>query len=96
MDAPKICKAEKVDSDRYRKARIIEALPGPDGPGGENELFERLAGATICHIGMPENLPLEGGGLAIDYVPSGERGEVRCRVIFAFNENGMWLVYNGR
>lgn len=72
---------------------VIPAMPSPDGAGGEEQLFSRMAGATIVRIGAPAGSPLEGGGLVIDYRVSGE-AELR-RVAFAFNENGMWLVYDG-
>jgi hypothetical protein len=77
--------------NNYKETAVIEALPGPDGPRGEEDLFESLAGATIIRVGMPSDIPLEGGGLVVDYRLAGETGSHRA--IFAFNENGMWLVW---
>jgi hypothetical protein len=52
-----------------------------------------LSGATIIRVGSPEEDGIEGGGLAIDYrrPPREER-----RIIFGFNERGMWIIGEGR
>jgi hypothetical protein len=74
---------------------IVEALPSSRfyPVGGEDEL-QRLSGATILRIGsFAENADLEGGGLAMDYRNGG--GETR-RIVFAFNENGMWIACDGQ
>ncbi len=73
---------------------IIEARPSGRGWLGERdgEHFSALRGAKILKIGTLANPDLEGGGLAIDYeTVTGKRR----RIVFAFNENGMWIVYHG-
>lgn len=75
------------------EALVIQAMPDPNPPATEDELFTRLAGATIVQIGTPSNCTLEGGGLIIDYRVPGS-ADVQ-RLAFGFNENGMWLEYDG-
>jgi hypothetical protein len=51
---------------------------------------KELQGATILDFGFPNEAgDLEGGGLVIDYLPKGMPH--RRRLVFAFNENGMWV-----
>jgi hypothetical protein len=79
----------------YAQLRIVEACPnGWHAPEGCEDVFRRLAGATILRIGSPDSEPddgvIEGGGLVIDYrLPSDPKN---YRVVFAFNECGMWLI----
>jgi hypothetical protein len=72
---------------------VAEALPrsrfSPDGGEG---LFRRLRRAVIVRMGSTyEDANLEGGGLILDYVTESGRGG---RVVFAFNENGMWIEHD--
>ena len=51
---------------------------------------EKILGAEIRKFGtVPKELDVEGGGLSIEYIPTGEK-ELR-RIIFAFNELGLWV-----
>jgi hypothetical protein len=79
----------------YRSAKIIQSFPRALGRlGGEqDDLLPHMAGATIIRIGSIEDVDLEGGGLVIDYRPQGVSGTLR--VVFAFNELGLWPVWQG-
>lgn len=73
---------------------VVRALPlARFYPEGAPEIFERLAGACILEIGGAAEGGIEGGGLIIDYVPAGS--DAPRRVVFAFNENGMWVESEG-
>ncbi len=49
-----------------------------------------IIGATISSFGAaPPSAKLEGGGLIIDYIPTGEI-ETK-RLVLAFNDCGMWI-----
>jgi hypothetical protein len=73
---------------------IIEALPmGSYAPQGGEATLRAMAGARIVRIGSTDEGDLEGGGLIIDYLPAGGDG-VR-RVIFSFNERGLWVEWQG-
>jgi hypothetical protein len=52
-----------------------------------------MAGATIVRIGSVNDAGIEGGGLLVDYIPAGQT-QIR-RVVFAFNELGLWLEWEG-
>ena len=60
--------------------------------GGE-KLLMAMAGVTIVRIGTTDNADIEGGGFVIDYMP--RDGKETRRVVFAFNENGMWVEWEG-
>jgi hypothetical protein len=78
----------------YEKLAIVPALPaGRHYPEGGEDVFRGLLGATIVRVGSTDEDGIEGGGLIIDYRTLGSR-EVR-RVVFGFNENGMWVEYDG-
>jgi hypothetical protein len=81
-----------VSSD-FADLNIVEALPHSRyAPEGAEDLFRRLRGATIERIGgTDDDASIEGGGLVIDYVTAGGLGG---RVVFGFNENGMWVEYD--
>lgn len=65
-------------STEYRQA---SAQPIPEG----------LVGSKIVAIGQCDlDYGAEGGGLIIDFIPSGSK-DVR-RVVLEFNECGMWSV----
>jgi hypothetical protein len=82
----------REDLDRFRRPEIIPDLPWRYGsPGGP--MPKRLAGATIVAIGTSGRQDVDGGGLFLDYIPRGE-SSVR-RIVFAFNEAGMWIEYQG-
>ena len=82
------------ERDHLGSALVIPVMPDPNHSGRDEELFRRLSGATIVWIGTPAESPLEGGGLVIDYRLPGEPDI--SRAVLAFNENGMWLMYDGR
>jgi hypothetical protein len=76
----------------FEKLNVIEGLPlSRSAPQGAEALFRRLRGATIVQIGSTDEDGIEGGGLIIDYIAPGER--IGRRVVFAFNESGMWIVF---
>ena len=78
----------------YRECTVVEALPASRHyPTGGEELFRRLAGATIIRMGGTGADGLEGGGLILDYCSAGS-AQAR-RVVFAFNENAMWIEFEG-
>jgi hypothetical protein len=58
---------------------------------GQEEVFPPdLQGAVILQIGRPVPAQdLEGGGLIIDYLPTGATKP--RRLVLAFNECGMWV-----
>lgn len=62
-------------------------------PEGDGETFERLTGARILAIGGAAEGDIEGGGLVLDYQPAAS-DEAR-RVVFGFNESGMWVEFEG-
>jgi hypothetical protein len=72
---------------------LVEALPHSRfAPDGGEELLRRLRSARIVRIGgANDDANIEGGGLIIDYVTAGGRDG---RVVFAFNESGMWVEYD--
>lgn len=80
----------------FAKLKVARELP----PAGRytdraTALFQMLAGARIIECGAPDDddAKIEGGGLIIDFVPAGA-AEPR-RVVFGFNESGMWVEYDG-
>jgi len=73
-------------------AKIIDRLPDSFDSGRGDEVPSDLAGATILCVGTVD-ADLEGGGLAIEYRPPGS--DERRRVVFAFNELGMWVAFSG-
>jgi hypothetical protein len=77
---------ERVD---YAALSIVEAFPDALhlSEGADAEM-RQLRGARIVQIGSTNDLILEGGGLLIDYIPSGRRAVHRA--VFAFNERGLW------
>lgn len=78
----------------YQRLTVVGSLPASRHyPTGGEALFRRLAGATIICMGGTGADGLEGGGLILDYVPVGS-SEMR-RAVFAFNENGMWIEFEG-
>jgi hypothetical protein len=72
---------------------IEPRLPRYNGRGEYCPLFSRLAGARILRIGTSPDCDVEGGGLAVEVqFRSGER-EV---VLFAFNDEGLWLAVSDK
>ena len=81
------------DISDYQNLTVGCALPLSRWlPTGGEDVLARMTGATIVRIGAPHEDGLEGGGLVVDYQPIS--GAPR-RVVFAFNENGMWVVSEG-
>jgi hypothetical protein len=72
-------------------APIIPRLPDWRDPQHRGDKLPRdIIGSTIVGFGAaPRECDLEGGGLIIDYKPSGSTEAKRA--VFAFNELGMWL-----
>jgi hypothetical protein len=59
-------------------------------PGIDDSVFASLKDAVIVQIGMARHPHIEGG-LMIDFIPQGQTE--KRRIIFGFNELGMWLEY---
>lgn len=74
--------------EKLRTIRVLKRLPCVFGKG--ERLPDGLEGAEIIRIGgaYDRNL-VEGGGLVIDYKPSGST-EVR-RVVLAYNDGAMYV-----
>jgi hypothetical protein len=74
------------------EAKIVGRLPTT---GGCDSVPSGLIGAVIASIGtLKDQSAVEGGGLVIDFIPAG-KSEVE-RVVFAFNEMGMWITWPER
>ena len=75
-----------TDTDKFR---VGNSLPNRSSLTPADPVPPDMVGAQIIKIGSaPDRLEIEGGGLVVEYRPVG--GKAR-RVIFAFNENGMWV-----
>jgi hypothetical protein len=87
-------KSGKYSGRKSRNFPIHPLLPASRRPASDGrEVMEKLEGATIVRIGTTTHRMFEGGGLLIDYRL---RGSTQTRrIIFAFNESGMWLEYDG-
>jgi hypothetical protein len=80
---------------KVRDWTVVGALPEARSlPSGGEEICKRLVGATIIRIGGVAEPGIEGGGLIIDYRLPGSTQT--SRVLFAFNELGMWVEAEGR
>jgi hypothetical protein len=85
---------EKKCEVDYGAMTVVEALPsGYHYPQGGETILRGLSGAKIVRIGSPEEDGIEGGGFVIDYCPRASHEE--RRIVFAFNENGMWIIGEG-
>lgn len=84
---------KQQDSDLdYEGLTVVSALPvSAYYPSGAEDVFARLRGARIVQIGGAAEHGVDGGGLIIDYISDGDKR----RVVFAFNELGMWVEYEG-
>ncbi len=76
----------------YNSMPIARELP----PAGHytdrgRDTFRLLCGARIVQIGTPDDdaVSIEGGGLVIDFIPEGQQHP--RRIVFGFNECGMWI-----
>lgn len=77
-------------SGEYSGINVVTAFPSAlHMPHGGEEIFSLMRGAKIVRIGAPDRGDFEGGGLVIDFIPSGN-AQVR-RAIFAFNDLSFWL-----
>lgn len=79
----------------YSALAVVQNLPDYMHPPSEDEsVFRRLSGARIIKFGTPAESTcearIEGGGLVVDYELDGEEQ----RIVFAFNELGMWVEYD--
>ena len=80
----------------FAKITISRELP-PAGHYTDRgvELLKSMCGARIIDIGAADgdSISIEGGGFVIDFVAD---GSIRPRrVVFGFNERGMWIEYEG-
>ena len=73
--------------DTEKKDAFLKALP--DIFGRHEKYPDDMIGATIISIGTIPDGNIDGGGLIIDYRPSGSNATKR--VVFAFCETGMWV-----
>lgn len=72
----------------------MEAFPDAlHMPDDGRAVMRGMRGATIVAIGSISEEGIEGGGLLIDYIPA--NGAQARRVVFAFNELGLWLEWEG-
>jgi hypothetical protein len=85
-----------MTNDDYSRLKVTPTLPVLNKQRWTGDpVPEGLAGATIVNFGTipPGGPEVEGGGLVIDYRrPESERTR---RVVFAFDEASMWVVYEG-
>ena len=76
---------------------IIDQMPTPYPSSKENPIpdLALMIGSRIVAFGSLWNkhVPIEGGGIGIDYIPAGDT--VVRRLSLGFNENGAWTVYVG-
>jgi len=74
------------------KVKILPRLADFLDPERGDPIPDDLIGAKIVAMGCvaPQDA-IEGGGLAIDYCRPGN--EITRRIVFAFNELGMWVVH---
>jgi hypothetical protein len=83
--------SEEID---WSNAEILPNLQDYFRPEDGKALPEDLIGATVVGRGtVAEEGVAEGGGLVIDYRPP--RSRTTKRVVFSFNELGMWVIYSG-
>lgn len=65
------------------------SLPDYFRPESGEPLPHGFVGSRIIRAGgVPMPMAVEGGGLIIDYMPTGSSKS--CRVVLSFNELGMW------
>ena len=83
----------QAGDNKFQKARVVAAFPGPTGFDGGHDFFTQVRGATIRAVGTVEGVELEGGGLVIDFTPAG--GDCVKRLVLAFNEQGAWVEWYG-
>jgi hypothetical protein len=84
------CVCEMAEIIDFVTAEILPNLPDSYRPHDGDPLPEGLAGATIVRVGtLPQPHAVEGGGLVIDYRPP--QSKTTRRVVFAFNELGLWV-----
>ena len=84
-----------VQMSDFSDVEIIPVLPASFGPERGKPLPAGIVGAKIVRIGTISNdSRVEGGGLAIDYVPAGD--DIAQRVVLGFNELGMWMEWPRR
>jgi hypothetical protein len=77
--------------EQYSVLHIVRELPAVYTSHKGEPMPGDLIGATIVDIGTaPEEYNIEGGGLVVDYRKA--QGTDVKRIVFAFNELGMWIV----
>lgn len=83
-----------MENPHLSSVAILPKLPDHFQSQRGDDFPQDLIGAKIIAFGAPdleyEDKP-EGGGLVIDYLA----GEKVRRVVFAFNELGMWVDFSG-
>jgi hypothetical protein len=84
-----------MENREYESLPVVGELPagGHYSPRDGEALLRRIVGSRIMAIGAPPETRIEGGGLIIDYACDGEN--FTRRAVFGFNENGMWVEYEG-
>jgi len=80
-----------VTDEEIAKLEIIDKLPDYFQPQRGEPVPEGIIGATIVRFGTisANGQSVDGGGLVIDYLPSGGEQGLR-RVVLGFNEVCMW------
>lgn len=77
----------------FSKIKPIPKLPNFFARELGGEIPADLIGAVILGIGtVPDPLDVDGGGLVVDYRPA--KSKATKRIVFAFNERGMWVIFN--
>ena len=76
----------------YATLRVSDTLPDRRGAEFGDAVPTKLIGAEIIRFGAASGDRIEGGGLIIDYRPQGSSAV--HRLVFAFNDAGMWVEYD--
>jgi hypothetical protein len=92
---------EALKGKDVKNLEIVETLASIFGRSLDKDeqyaiVANEIIGAKVVGIGTPISPSgdlFEGGGLAIDFVKEGS--DERRRLIFAFNELGLWLEFCG-
>jgi hypothetical protein len=70
--------------------KFLPKLPDSFYPENGDDVPRQLIGAKIVFWGtIAEPMAADGGGLVIEFIPEG--GTTKKRIVFAFNERGMWI-----
>lgn len=72
--------------------KLLAKLPNYFHPDEGFDVPADIIGSRIVSFGtFAEDRLIDGGGLVIEYVPSGSRATKR--IVLAFGETGMWIEF---